>query len=159
METFETNTKTIIQIIIRLQLGNFLHGLIMVPYYPWKMSHHHHHKNTGNIDKDEVFYPVRQSEGEASGKGKNFLPFFGLGLAWFLYLTVGYAPRKSNHLNPFDPQFVKHAVKCLLSIVVCSTWIGLLLGYYTLKVVFLVLHNKDKYSPNSYYNLLPILTT
>ena len=116
----------------------------MVPYYPWKMSHHHHHKNTGNIDKDEIFYPVRQSEGEASGKGKHFLPFFGLGLAWFLYLTVGYAPRKSNHLNPFDPQFVKHAVKCLLSIVVCSTWIGLLLGYYTLKVVFLVLNNKDK---------------
>jgi len=21
------------------KVGNFLHGLIMVPYYPWKMSH------------------------------------------------------------------------------------------------------------------------
>ncbi len=38
--------------------------MIMVPYYPWKISHHHHHKNTGNIDKDEIFYPVRQTEGE-----------------------------------------------------------------------------------------------
>ena len=46
------------------QLGNLLHGMIMVPYYPWKISHHHHHKNTGNIDKDEIFYPVRQTEGE-----------------------------------------------------------------------------------------------
>ena len=32
-------------------MGNALHGLILVPYYPWKMSHQHHHKNTGNIDK------------------------------------------------------------------------------------------------------------
>ena len=39
--------------------GNLLHGFILVPYYPWKVSHRHHHKNTGNIDKDEIFYPVR----------------------------------------------------------------------------------------------------
>jgi hypothetical protein len=70
-----------------------------------------------------------------SGKGKHFLPFFGLGLAWFLYLFVGYSPRTSNHLNPFDKPFAKHALKCLLSIIVCSTWIGLLMGYYTVRVI------------------------
>ena len=40
---------------------------IMVPYYPWKLSHRHHHKNTGNIDKDEIFYPVRENRDEING--------------------------------------------------------------------------------------------
>ena len=40
---------------------------IMVPYYPWKLSHRHHHKNTGNIDKDEIFYPVRENRDMNNG--------------------------------------------------------------------------------------------
>ena len=48
-------------------VGNLLHTLILVPYYPWKLSHMHHHKNTGNIDKDEIFYPIRRSTRPAGG--------------------------------------------------------------------------------------------
>ncbi len=43
-------------------IGTFLHSLLLVPYYPWKLSHRHHHKNTCNIDKDEIFYPIRQRD-------------------------------------------------------------------------------------------------
>jgi omega-3 fatty acid desaturase (delta-15 desaturase) len=39
-----------------------LNSTFQVPYYPWKLSHQHHHKNTGNIDKDEIFYPIRKKE-------------------------------------------------------------------------------------------------
>ncbi len=45
-------------------MGNLLHAPILVPYYPWKLSHRHHHKNTGNMDKDEIFYPVRKKDAE-----------------------------------------------------------------------------------------------
>nr|WDS84440.1 omega-3 fatty acid desaturase-1 [Apocyclops royi] len=115
-------------------MGNILHSFILVPYYPWKMSHHHHHKNTGNIDKDEIFYPVRKTEGEKGGKRKHFIPFFGFGLSWFMYLFVGYSPRNVNHMNPFDKIFVRHAFRCLISIILTSAWLGLILGFYTAKM-------------------------
>ena len=56
------------------------------------MSHRNHHKNTGNIDKDDVFYPVRKRD----DNGGKVLPGFGLGLGWFGYLLNGYiyAPTK-----------------------------------------------------------------
>ncbi len=61
--------------------GNVLHSLILVPYYPWKLSHQHHHKNTGNIDKDEIFYPQRVRKGEPNNH-MSFLPLFGFGIRY-----------------------------------------------------------------------------
>ena len=55
-----------------------------------QLSHRHHHKNTGNIDKDEVFYPVRKSK---DPNVRMLLPGFGLGIGWFMYLVHGYRPR------------------------------------------------------------------
>ena len=52
----------------------------------------HHHKNTGNIDKDEIFYPVRARDDDRcdySKNGKRFIPLFGFGLSWFFYLVKG----------------------------------------------------------------------
>ena len=43
-------------------VGNILHSTLMVPYYMWKLSHRHHHRHTGNFDRDELFYPVKESE-------------------------------------------------------------------------------------------------
>jgi omega-3 fatty acid desaturase (delta-15 desaturase) len=65
-------------------VGTITHGFLMVPYYQWKLSHRNHHKHTGNIDKDEVFYPVRQSE--QSG-GRKLLPGFAFGFGWYGCLT------------------------------------------------------------------------
>lgn len=42
--------------------GTFIHSLILTPFETWKLSHRHHHKNTGNIDRDEIFYPQRRHE-------------------------------------------------------------------------------------------------
>lgn len=104
-------------------VGNLVHSLILVPYYPWKMSHRHHHKNTGNFDRDEIFYPVR----ERDHNGKAFIPLFGLGISWFYYLVIGYAPRQANHLNPFDPLFVKKAVQCSISLALCGGLVAFVL--------------------------------
>lgn len=84
-------------------VGTVTHTWILAPYYPWKISHNHHHKNTGNIDKEEVFYPKR---------GETYVPcilneilLWLPGTSWFYYLLKGYAPRPVNHFNPFEPMF------------------------------------------------------
>ena len=96
------------------------------------MSHHHHHKNTGNIDKDEIFYPVRMKA--ASGKKGRFAPFFGLGGAWFLYLVAGYGdkPRSANHFNPLDPLFARRAAACAVSLACWAGFVSLALVPYAL---------------------------
>lgn len=33
-------------------VGNIVHGLIMVPYWPWRLSHRRHHMYHNHIDKD-----------------------------------------------------------------------------------------------------------
>ena len=68
-------------------MGTVSHGFLMVPYYQWKLSHRNHHMNTGNIDKDEVFYPVRRSEQRPNPR---LIPLFALGFGWFIYLATGY---------------------------------------------------------------------
>lgn len=42
-------------------IGVLTHSMILTPYEAWKLSHRLHHKNTGNIDQDEIFYPNRMS--------------------------------------------------------------------------------------------------
>jgi len=98
--------------------GTILHTFLLTPFYPWKVSHKNHHKNTANIDKDEVFYPIRkkyQSE-------KSIFYLFGLGLGWFVYLWNGYFPRQVNHFDPRESMFKKHVVGCTLSVLSLVAW-------------------------------------
>lgn len=105
-------------------IGTALHSFLLVPFYPWKVSHKNHHKFTGNIDKDEVFYPVRKRL--VNGK---VVPGFALGFGWFIYLMQGYKPRSLSHFNPLDPMFRNHVVGCTLSLVGYTTWITCLYVY------------------------------
>merc|ERR1711884_139427 len=59
-------------------VGNIVHSIILVPYYPWKLSHHHHHKNTGNIDKDEIFYPIRSTDSRTDSQNLPYCPWWPL---------------------------------------------------------------------------------
>merc|ERR1712241_910707 len=115
-------------------VGNILHAMILVPYYPWKLSHHHHHKNTGNIDKDEVFYPIRTKDSSESQKSSFNLAFLGIGGMWFAYLVLGYGyqPRSNspNHFNPYDPMFTRHRIACIISIACWLTFFTLVLVPY-----------------------------
>jgi omega-3 fatty acid desaturase (delta-15 desaturase) len=105
--------------------GTVLHSVVLTPYYPWKISHRNHHKHTGNIDKDEVFYPVRKEH----ENGNNFAYLFGLGFGWFVYLWRGYHPRNVCHLNPLEPMFSNHVTGCTLSIASLICWVGCLYFY------------------------------
>jgi omega-3 fatty acid desaturase (delta-15 desaturase) len=108
-------------------VGTISHAFLIVPYYQWKLSHRHHHKNTGNIDKDEVFYPTRLSQ-----QSNNFktLPGFAFGFGWYIYLAVGYDPRRVKHFNPFHPMFLGHLVGCLFSLAGVIVMLYLVYSYY-----------------------------
>ncbi|ESO96191.1 hypothetical protein LOTGIDRAFT_116269 [Lottia gigantea] len=118
-------------------LGTVLHSFVMTPYYPWKISHRHHHNNTGNMDKDEIFYPIRKKDNNKN----SFALFFGLGFGWLAYLWRGFGPRQMNHWIPRHAIFAKHVVGCILSIGVVGIWVGIL-GYYVqlMGMVSLVYH-------------------
>lgn len=92
--------------------GHFLHSLILVPYHSWRISHRKHHKNTGNYEKDEIFYPMPQSE--YSGVHplariiyKDF--YFLLIFAYPIYLIKGYgnAMKNGSHFSLQSELFTK----------------------------------------------------
>ena len=107
-------------------VGSFLHSLLMAPYFMWKLTHRHHHKYTSNLEKDEVFYPVRES---APCAGGHRLPGFGLGTGWFAYLVLGYNPRPVNHFNLRHPFFSGHFLGCTFSLL-GMTLMGTLLYHF-----------------------------
>jgi omega-3 fatty acid desaturase (delta-15 desaturase) len=102
-------------------VGTILHTWILAPYYTWKLTHNQHHKNTNNIDKDEVFYPQRGVSHEPSFMDD--LLFWFPGIGWFYYLFCGYTPRPISHFNPFEPLFYnKHSIGVCLSL---GTYLGM----------------------------------
>eukprot|EP01098_Paradermamoeba_levis_P005452 TRINITY_DN2291_c0_g1_i1.p1 TRINITY_DN2291_c0_g1~~TRINITY_DN2291_c0_g1_i1.p1 ORF type:complete len:392 (-),score=129.62 TRINITY_DN2291_c0_g1_i1:218-1282(-) len=110
-------------------VGVFTNSLIMVPFYQWKLSHRHHHKNTGNIDKDEIFYPIRKQH-----EGHKFrlldVPTFGLGFATFGYYLAGYGypGRDVPHFTASHPLYKEHPIGCISSLVGLGCMLGAL-GY------------------------------
>ncbi|KAK2189756.1 hypothetical protein NP493_98g05015 [Ridgeia piscesae] len=108
-------------------LGTLLHAVLLVPFYPWKLSHRHHHRNTANIDRDEIFYPIR--ERDESRDFHHIYPGFGFGVSWFLYLLSGFMPRGMCHFNPFESMFAGHVFGCSLSIGAIGAWLGVLAAY------------------------------
>jgi len=107
-------------------VGTITHGFLLVPYYQWKLSHHNHHKHTGNLDRDEVFYPVRKCQKSET----KILPGFAFGFGWFIYLAVGYNPRGVKHFDPVDPMFVGHFVGCIFSLASLGLMITLSYKFY-----------------------------
>lgn len=106
-------------------VGNALHSFILTPYESWRVSHRHHHKNTGNMDRDEIFYPMR--EGDVWLKIK-VLPFLTPALTWFAYLCFGHSPRNVYHFTPFDPLFIKSRGRVAASVL---TYAGMCFGIYS----------------------------
>jgi acyl-lipid omega-3 desaturase len=69
------------------------------------MTHKNHHKNTGNMDKDEAYYPFRDDTEEQNWTDKVIQ--WAPGIIWFRYLLVGYSPRNISHFNPVTRWLLK----------------------------------------------------
>lgn len=106
-------------------IGHVCHGSILVPYYPWQMSHRRHHMYHNHVDKDysHPWYTPERFQHEDESLARTFhnnwwliitFPFYG----WAVYL---YGLPDGSHFFPFSSQRmwkdtpkIEHA-KCLLS--------------------------------------------
>jgi acyl-lipid omega-3 desaturase len=88
-------------------IGHISHSFILVPFHGWRISHRTHHKNTGNADKDESWYPVKESTYNNMGKLEKFLRFdLALLFVYPLYLFRRSPERESgSHFHPDSPLF------------------------------------------------------
>ena len=127
--------------------------------------------STGNMDKDEIFYPVRDRDVQEVGECR-FFKGFGLGLGWFMYLIVGFSPRKLSHFNPRESIFAGHLLGCVSSLACLAGWSWLVYRYWLLAgthallvhyvapvcvfaswlVVVTFLHHMDKGAVFSFFN-------
>jgi omega-3 fatty acid desaturase (delta-15 desaturase) len=88
-------------------IGHLAHIPILVPYHGWRISHRTHHKNTGNIDTDESWYPVTESQYREMPWYEKFVRFNALALlvAYPLYLFKGTPGKPGSHFLPSNPVF------------------------------------------------------
>jgi omega-3 fatty acid desaturase (delta-15 desaturase) len=100
--------------------GNLTHSFLLVPYESWKLSHNWHHKNTGNIDKDEIFYPQRDNT-MYDWVRRAVVPLTVA--AWWIYL-VG-----TQHFNPYNELYKGHRTDVVISLV---CWWGAAVTAYSL---------------------------
>lgn len=109
-------------------VGLLTHSMIMTPYTPWQLTHQKHHKNTGHIDNDEIFKPIRKSVSVGKFiKNRNLIDYnFLYGFAWWVYLLLGFAPNHSfmYHYNPFSSIMYQKCIEVIGSL------FGLLLNYF-----------------------------
>jgi omega-3 fatty acid desaturase (delta-15 desaturase) len=126
--------------------GTVLHSFILVPYHMWRISHRHHHKNTGNWEKDEIFYPEPAQVTEAPTTARSIMTrnYFYLGLGFAIYLVYGYPPRQVSHFNLNDPLFKDNFKEVFSSLVgwwtmvACLTYFGYTYGAATVGYFYLV---------------------
>lgn len=92
--------------------GHFLHSLVLVPFHSWRISHRKHHKNTGNYEKDEIFYPMPEWEYSGVPAIARFIYsdlYFLFQFAYPIYLLKGYgnAMKNGSHFSPKSELFTK----------------------------------------------------
>lgn len=113
--------------------GHILHSMILVPFHSWRISHRKHHKNTGNYEKDEIFYPIPEWEyagiqmfPRAVYKYLNFLGVFG----YAIYLVKGYgnAMKNGSHFSPYSELFTKDERPMIITSVSCWSAMASLLA-------------------------------
>jgi omega-3 fatty acid desaturase (delta-15 desaturase) len=109
-------------------VGHITHGSILVPFYPWQLSHRRHHMYHNHIDKDysHPWYTADKLQRPDEGLARImdnypmvrfFFPFFG----WIIYL---YGMPDGSHFVPFPSQRLwkdsptSEYFKCIISSVV-----------------------------------------
>lgn len=105
--------------------GLLLHTFISVPYDTWRMSHRHHHKHTGDLDNDEIFYPMRANE-DCWLTRKMCYTLAG---AWFCYLSVGFPPRMVSHVSVTEPLWGSERHTAVVSVSLLAIW-GIFQAYF-----------------------------
>lgn len=110
-------------------VGHLAHSPILVPYHGWRITHRHHHANTGNMETDESWVPVSQSEYKEMSWLSKLMRFQLLLLAYPLYLVVGSSGHNESHFLPSNRIFKPSEKNSIITSTICwSLMIVLLAG-------------------------------
>lgn len=111
--------------------GHICHAPLMVPYWPWQLSHRLHHTNHNHLTND-TSHPWLTEAQEAE---MNLLHLFLLHSPWaalfkytVIYLALG--RRDGSHFSPWSKLFptLELQVKCGVSTAVCVAFAAWLYG-------------------------------
>ncbi|MBG1271685.1 fatty acid desaturase [Nostoc sp. WHI] len=86
-------------------IGHLSHTPILVPYHGWRISHRTHHKNTGNIDNDESWYPVTESQYKEMPLAQKIGRYYAFLLAYPVYLFQRSPNKEGSHFLPSSSLF------------------------------------------------------
>ncbi|MFN6535780.1 MAG: fatty acid desaturase [Nostoc sp. EkiNYC01] len=86
-------------------IGHLSHTPILVPYHGWRISHRTHHKNTGNIDNDESWYPVSESQYKEMPLIQKIGRYYVFLLAYPVYLFKRSPNKEGSHFLPSSSLF------------------------------------------------------
>ncbi|WP_210416364.1 fatty acid desaturase [Leptospira idonii] len=109
-------------------IGHLAHTPILVPFHGWKVSHRTHHNNTGNIEKDESWHPLTESQFQEADPLTKMARFKLFLIVFPLYLFVRSTGRDGSHFHPKSPLFPqgerKNAVVSTFSILLMAGFLG-----------------------------------
>jgi acyl-lipid omega-3 desaturase len=110
-------------------VGHLTHTLILVPFHGWRISHRTHHANTGNIDTDESWYPVSETQYHQMAWYEKLARFHLILFVYPLYLFRRSPGKQGSHFMPESPLFRPHeARQVITSTVCCAMMLTLLIG-------------------------------
>ncbi len=118
-------------------MGHLSHTPILVPFHGWRISHRTHHKNTGNIDTDESWYPITESKFNEMGWLEKFARFKLILFLYPLYLFKRSPGRKGSHFDPKSDLFRPSEKWDVLTSTICCSLMVVLLGILTYQLGFL----------------------
>ncbi|MDJ0508299.1 MAG: DUF3474 domain-containing protein [Crocosphaera sp.] len=112
-------------------IGHLSHTPILVPFHGWRISHRTHHKNTGNIDTDESWYPIVESKYNQMGWLEKFARFKLVLFLYPIYLFKRSPGRKGSHFDPNSDLFRPSEKWDVLTSTICWSLMVGLLGFLT----------------------------
>jgi omega-3 fatty acid desaturase (delta-15 desaturase) len=110
-------------------VGHFTNTLLLVPYHSWRLSHAIHHRFAGDIDRDEGWHPLTQSQYEQMPRVARWARIHGVLLVFPLYLLRRTWGREGSHFDPDSPLFTAaDRAQVRTSVSLCVLWALFLLG-------------------------------
>ncbi|MEM9905337.1 MAG: fatty acid desaturase [Cyanobacteria bacterium P01_D01_bin.44] len=102
-------------------VGHLSHTPILVPFHGWRISHRTHHANTGNIDTDESWYPVTESQYKQMSWYEKLARFHLILFVYPLYLFRRSPGKQGSHFLPDSPLFRPHEKRAVLTSTICCS--------------------------------------
>ncbi len=96
-------------------IGHLAHTPLLVPFHGWKVSHRTHHNHTGDIDRDESWHPLTESQYKALSLPAKIARFKLFLIVFPLYLFVRSSGRDGSHFHPNSQLFPRGEKKNALT--------------------------------------------